>query len=158
MITKNDFASIKSDYLFLEFIEVREGEDVYNDYQQWQYCKIKLRIENHSFSVKYIISEYPDLYVIPEPDQSKTAVQLDVGEQAHEYEKIVWKEEKLISNRVLHNVNSVLAEKLEELGSVILTEWQCSELFGEYYEIDYPYFYTIERRISFHEIEDAFNL
>lgn len=158
MITKKDFANIESDHLFVEFIEVREGEDVSNDYQPWQDCKIKLRIDNHSFSVRYVISKYADLYIIPDRDQSKTVSTLEREGQVHEYEKIEWKEDELISNRVLHNINPVLAEKLEELGSVILTEWQCSELFGEFYEIDYPYFYVIERRLSFQEIEDAFDL
>lgn len=174
MINKKEFASIESDILFVEYIEVKKGEDFEGKYvkgadnsdewAEWQDCKIKLRVEDYSFSIRYLMVQYDeytieeDLYVIPERDEFKSVIKYERGGKMHEYERIVWKEDELMSRKVMYNANPSLVEKLEELGKVIFDEGSCCELFGEFYEIDYPYFYQVERKISFQEIEDAFNL
>ena len=173
MITKKEFASIQSDILFVEYIEVMKGEDLKGKYEkgadnsdewaEWQDCKIKLRVEDYSFSIRYLTVEYDgynileDLYVIPERDEFKSVIKYERAGKIHEYERIVWKEDKLMSRNVMYNANPNLVDKLEELGRVIFEEARCYELFGEFYEIDYPYFYQVEKKISFQEIEDAFN-
>jgi len=173
MITKKEFDSIQSDTLFVEFIEVNNGEDFegkyaegvdnFDELAEWKDCKIKLRCDDYSFSIRYLIVQYDgniiaeDLYVIPERDEFSSVIKTNILGEIHEYEKIVWKEDELISGKVMYTSNPRLAEKLEELGTVIFNESCCYELFGEFYEIASPYFYQVQRKISFQEIEDAFN-
>ena len=171
MITKKDFASIKSDDLFVEFAQVGNGDDFDGKYvegdenyewKNWMDCKIKLTVENYSFSLRYLIvktdehSQEEDLYLIPERDEFKSIVKYEKNGQLHEYETTVWKEDKLLSSRILKNANLKLWQALHMLCNIVLDEDKFYQLFGEF-NYDTFRLLKIERKISFQEIEDVFS-
>ena len=173
MITKKEFASIQSNSLFVEYLKISGGEDFKGEWKEgdenyewinWADCKVKLTIESNSFSLRHLWVQYDkydddeDLYMIPDRDDLKTIVTYERNGQVFEYEKNIWKEDKIMTYRLMKKANPKLLEILDKLTVSIMDEDRSWALFGEYYEGHPPDIQMVERRLSFQEIEDAFNL